>query len=341
MNDTKQKFIAAIGVLVLGAAITMILQKTQQNSNSSLPKQILSIEQMQNIQGIDITKDTKSISLAPNNAGRWLIQGAYEIPVSGQKVLRLLEQMQSTKFLRFIASKENAPADIGLEESTNLTMHLQGKKTVLELGSQRKGGGGQYIGYDGKIYLINQNISISPLASSWELKKVIDIKPNELKSIGFKKHNETEFKFSRDNIESVFSLQSSQKNLVFDTNKKSKLTKILSNVDFAHKILKSEAPLKEAFAKPHLIEAETFDGLVFKIQIGKFKNTKKEEPEKQYMSFKILHEDNQSSEEVQFWNKQNEKWVYEVSNYIAQQLTPKISEFSLKKSDDVKQEKTN
>jgi hypothetical protein len=287
-NFNKAYLIAAV-LLVIGAAIVLFRENAQENalSDERLRQPLLGAGGAIDVDGLAITESSKSLNLSRSADGAWRIDpkdNEIAFPADAKKIATLFDALGRAKFQELASTNKANWTEFGLDNPKQLVVRAKGKDLlILNIGHNAKVGGGQYafIGMEEKSYRISEPLSFSVEPESWELKTILDVKPEEIKSISFEPSaasKKQKIDFSREKKEDLLKVSQQalevkgKKTLKEKSSAATEVAGLLKEVTYAsHQ--KAEDPIaKQALAAPSILVAELFDGKIITIKTGKTKD---------------------------------------------------------------------
>lgn len=267
-SHTKRRLFKYILALLIATAAILFFDRHSQPERDQRLLQIV-LTDISGIDKIELQSTDEQITLTAK-AGEWLIE-ADNFLADARKLMRFLDKLQSTVFSDLVAKGKDNFAQFGLDNPTTLTISA-GSAKVLELlsGNTRKGGG-QYVSLKGedRVYLLNQSLVTSTSSAYWELKTLLQLEAEQIKSVKF-------------NAKTEISRTSAEADFVFKTKlpagkqpdpiKLKQLPQMFASLAFIQRLGFDNEERRAALSTPHTIIVELFDSAKYKIETGKLTN---------------------------------------------------------------------
>jgi hypothetical protein len=134
---------------------------------------------------IRLSDQGKTVVLARQPEGKWIVPSYYDIPADFSKLSRFIDDLTSAKIQRLVtqnperlARLEFKDASIALLDSTDQVLWR------LTLGKDAEGGG-RFVRFDDekKGYLANLNLFIDATAKNWVDTLLLDLKPDDIAEV--------------------------------------------------------------------------------------------------------------------------------------------------------------
>ena len=349
----KKNILALIGILVVIAIALVVYDNSNTSKKDALVGQSLfESSQASNVTSILVKKESKVLDLKKDKLGGWRIAGNGDesFPASAQKVVELFDNLANAKITRKVSSKKEKWQTLQLTAEQGLTVTiLSGEKKLVEvvLGKNRPKGG-QYLRKieesSSNSYLLDKNLNIQFEKSAWELKTLVDLKPELIKSIRFN-GNGKPFTVARENKDGKFSPTELQQDQEADTSKQSQLERTFVAFSFSERLPKANNNAIK-FAETPTAELETFEGDIYKITIFEkkppvTKKAKKDKEQKQdtakfFAHISMKNGSTATAAKASLLNELMDQWYFEIEKYQADKFTHSVEDFVKKKTGDKK-----
>jgi hypothetical protein len=268
MNKNVGKW--GVMALVAIAAAVVLFDGYESSSRHPMAGQSLVKEsELAGLKKIEITRDTKKIEINRNTDNDWVVtEGGETFPADGAKIANFLDQMKLIQLSR-VVSKDRATFP---QMSDVVSLKLIGQKNIeISLGQTRQGGG-QFLSRDPfkEVLISNNELKVQTDFEEWELKTLVSINPETIKSIqgsGSKKKMD-DFEIARSKESDPLELSElSEKQKTQEINVKY-IAGALENLMFTAKLNPSNEVAKTAMEKPKSLRYELFDGTVYQVKVG-------------------------------------------------------------------------
>lgn len=252
-----------------GAVVLLDRQKAKEK-DARLGQVLLTPEAGANADLIEITKGDKVVKLVRDAGNVWHLGEASGFPADAQKVVRLIDDLGRARYSVLASSKAEKLGEFGLTSPTKLSITAKGGKSLdVSLGDNRTAGG-IYVAPagEGKAYVVDPAIVASSDVEHWELKVLVDVKKEHVKSVAFF-HDDgaapvTVERAKPEEPLKVVGLKEPQK----DKPAVAQLDTLLQSVSFSKRLDPSNEEAKGALAKPSKAFVTLFDGRTYEVQVG-------------------------------------------------------------------------
>lgn len=264
---------AALALLAIGVVAYDNLTQSSPNHSLAFKNDVLlETAKISEIENLKISRAESQTTIEKQASGIWYVSDSVEkpYPADAGKVIQFLDTVADAKIERVVSSSSENLESYGLELATELT--LRGKENEilkLSLGAQREGGG-QFILYDGKVYLINKPINADSSQSTWEAKTLVNIPANEIKKIDVQlQPSKKEFVLSREKTEDKITLEKAPTDTKYKESEQEAASKILEKLSFEKRLPIENAEAKAALKDSSKLLFSLFDDRQFSIKVGK------------------------------------------------------------------------
>jgi hypothetical protein len=319
----NQKSLIIVGLLVVGAVAVLIFdQGGNAPVHPKIGQPLVLLETLPQVKEFAVIKGDRRLSLAKNETGMWSVDdGALKLPADGKKVANALDQVGKLKIQRLVSKTPDS--EQGIETGTKLVLGSD-EATAVVLGDRRTGGG-QYIQLAGgqEVFLTNEAADISVDLEQWELKTLLDVKREEIKSAEFSsaKKGQALTLLSREKAEDKLAVQALGKAEKTRESALGAIEKALEALSFSRRVDPSNEEAKTALANGQRTRFTLFDGRTYEITVGK---VGKDGAEKYFVAIRGERNnatlDAQKSADLDQLNDLMSKWSYEFSSYNAKRL---------------------
>jgi hypothetical protein len=190
-----KRLLIVTGVLVAGAAAVMLKDlATTPKTDPRVAKPLLEPTAAVGVDRVDLSQGESKLVLVRGTDDVWRLGDAAKgFPADPGKVVRLFDELSRINVQSVVATKTTDLAEFGLATPVELTLADKDKAVLaLALGDSRKSGG-QYVGLksDGKsgdttVYLVSMKVGASADADAWELKQLLDVPQEQVKTVAFR-----------------------------------------------------------------------------------------------------------------------------------------------------------
>jgi hypothetical protein len=331
---TNKKWLILTGVLAIGASFVMLKDHFNQSSpsDSRIGNALIEGALAQKAKKIEITKGEEKVTLLMDARSIWRIDQPDGFPANAATVIRLFDDFSKAKYQRLITEDDGKFADLGLKDATLIAIHTDDseKPFALSLGAARTGGG-QYVAhsFETKAYLVDQSLTASEKATTWEQKTLLDVKKEDVKSIEFipeKSQNRQRFVVSREKVDDDLLVKGLKDDEQSKANAKS-LAGNFSGLTFTKRFDVGNEAYLTALKNPSRAIITFFDGRTYELIAGSV--VKDKEPH----FLKIVAKKNNATldtgtdQSLSELNQLMGQWAFEVSSFVAGKLAKDRKEY--------------
>lgn len=309
--------------LGIGAAAVMLRDRLQDKAKDArLGQNLLSSTVAADADTIEISKGEQNLKLIVDADKVWHIGELTGFPADAQKVLRLIDDVARSRYSMLLTSKSDKHGEFGLTAASKLIIASKGNKLLdLKVGD-RRGSGGLYLAVadEPKVYLVDPAWQLDTDPEHWELKTLVDIKKEQIKSLAFEQDaGSAAIVAERSKAEEPLKL-SGLKDGKTEKPAVAQLESLLTGVNFTRRLDASNEEAKAALAKPVKTVVQLFDGRRYDLLVGNV-------GEKWFLKIIVDRNGANLDAKIEADLKRLEQWMgsyaFEVSSYVAQRLTQK------------------
>ncbi len=264
----KQKLWLITAVLVLAAGATLLWDRKNAGSGGEARVGRYLVEPGTDLERIDLKKGDKTLALVRDAQKTWRLGDANGFPADATRVAQLVDALMRTKIDTAVDAKPEAMAELGFGDgATTVTATAAGKALPLVTLAGPRKNGGQYVGLGAtdRAFLVALAVSAEPDAGPWELKTLLDLAKDEVKSVSF--GGTTPVTLSREKKEDALAVQGLAAN-----EKEKPAAKAVettpTGLAFTKRYDKSNEEAKSALATPTTVTVTTFAGKTYVFKVG-------------------------------------------------------------------------
>lgn len=174
------------GVLVLGAVAVVFIDRGKgRTDDARVGQPILTSSASADIEKIDIFTGETKLALVRGADNVWQV-GESAFPVDATKVAQFVDELTRSTYQNHVGSAKDEGEEFGITSATEVTLWTKGQKSLdLKLGNARNGGGQYVTSGDDRIYLVNNAINAQADQEPWEMKVLLNIPKDDVKSVTF------------------------------------------------------------------------------------------------------------------------------------------------------------
>jgi hypothetical protein len=210
--------------------------------------------------------------------------------------------------------------EFGFDNATRVTLNAGAGKELFTVNfANNREKGGQYvsIGSEFKVYLIGQSLRLTPDAGEWELKSLVNVLPDQVKSVEFIPAASLKKKpvlLTRTKVEDPIAVDKVPNGLKDAASIRSHES-ILSSITFTSRVDPSNEQFKAAMATPSIVNVILFDGRTYTAKVG---STGDVNGKKYYLQLTGVKGESTADAEVkniEFLNDLMSRFAFEVSSF--------------------------
>lgn len=269
-----KSLVIAVSALVSLSAILLIKDFAQQKQRDTrLGQAVLGASTAQTADKITIKKGESETSLWRDEGGRWHLGSSTGFAADAKRLAALIDGLSRTRYASLVAKDAGDVKVYGLDTPTLLEISAKGVQTLKLAAGMQRSGGGQYLAHHGEnsVYLVDQALFLPVDAEEWELKTLVDIKPEQVQAIEFGEGGVPALRLSRDKPEA--SLAPAPDEQVGKLKNAAELTQILHQVQFVKRLDKSNDEAKAALEEAKVTQVTLFDQRRYRLKVGQLKKT--------------------------------------------------------------------
>jgi len=134
---------------------------------------------------IHLTDQSKTVVLARQPDGKWIVPSYFDIPVDFSKLSRFIDDLANGRIQRLVTANPERLARLEFKD-TSVALLDSDKHTLwmLTLGKDAEGGG-RFVRFDDekKGYLANLNVYVESVAKNWVDTSLLNLKPDDIAGV--------------------------------------------------------------------------------------------------------------------------------------------------------------
>jgi hypothetical protein len=320
----NRKVLMITATLVVGAAVVLLFDSAKDRQvDPRVGKPMVQASEILDVAEIEISRGDANLKLVLDQDKIWHLNDLSGFPADAAKVSRALDELSKAQIQVLAAASSNKEAmnEFGFDNATRVTLKaVAGKELFTANFANNREKGGQYvsIGGDFKVYLIGQSVRLMPDVSEWELKSLLNVTPDQVKSVEFVPSAALKKKpvlLLRAKLEDPIAVEKVPNGLK-DAASIRTHESILSNITFTGRVDPSNEQFKAAMATPSTVNVTLFDGRTYTAKVG---STGDVNGKKYYLQLTGLKGEPTSEAEVknlEFLNDLMTRFAFEVSSFI-------------------------
>lgn len=182
-----QTLVLTIAVLAVLSALAFFAQRPRKHPDLDprTGQEVFDVKVLEKAARIRLTDQGKTVLLAKQPDGRWVVSSYYELPADFAKLGRFLDDLSSAKIQRLVTRTPERLARLEFKDTSIAFLDTADKAIwKLMLGKDAEGGG-RFVRFDDEQrgYLANLSTYLDSDAKNWADSLLISVKPDELSGI--------------------------------------------------------------------------------------------------------------------------------------------------------------
>jgi hypothetical protein len=177
----------SVAILAALSAVAYFLQRSPQPSNADarVGQSTIDVKAVEKAARIRLTDQGKTVLLARQPDGKWLVPSYYDIPAEFAKLSRFIDDLSASKIQRLVTQNPDRLARLEFKDSAIALLDSDDKVLwILTLGKDAEGGG-RFVRFDDekKGYVATLALFIDSTAKNWADTLLVDLKPDEISGV--------------------------------------------------------------------------------------------------------------------------------------------------------------
>ena len=178
-----QTLVLTIAVLAVLSALAFFAQRPRKPTDLDprTGQEVFDVKVLEKAARIRLTDQGKTVLLAKQPDGRWVVSSYYELPADFAKRGRFLDDLSSAKIQRLVTRTPERLARLEFKDTSIAFLDTADKAIwKLMLGKDAEGGG-RFVRFDDEQrgYLANLSTYLDSDAKNWADSLLISVKPDE------------------------------------------------------------------------------------------------------------------------------------------------------------------
>ena len=333
-----KKYILVTAALAVGAGFVMLSgEHGAKGEDPRLRKPIFASDTFSEISNITIAQAEQKAVLEKSADGEWQVipqsAGGTIFPADAKQVAALVDSLEKVKIQELLATKKASWTGMGLDAPKVLTFKAGDKDRLVANFGDARTSGGQFIAFDGeeKAYATSEAVTLNLDASSWELKTLLNIKAEAIKSVAFLPAAElkkTPAKVSREKVEDPFKVEALGDLKPVEATVTS-VGSVLEEITFLKRLDLSNEESKTAMLQASRLVVDLFDGRVVNGRIGRIDGAQA----RYFIQLEVTPGQSTAALDLtsQQMNKLMASFAFETSNWIGERMSRSLEDFIEKK----------
>ena len=306
-----------------GAAVVLLFDSAKDRQvDPRVGKPMIQSTDVLDVAEIEISRGETNLKLVLDQNKIWHLNDLSGFPADASKVSRALDDLSKTQIqvLAAASSSKESMTEFGFDNATRVTLNAGAGKELFTVNfANNREKGGQYvsIGSEFKVYLIGQSLRLTPDAGEWELKSLVNVLPDQVKSVEFIPAASLKKKpvlLTRTKVEDPIAVDKVPNGLKDAASIRSHES-ILSSITFTSRVDPSNEQFKAAMATPSVVNVTLFDGRTYTAKVG---STGDVNGKKYYLQLTGVKGESTADAEVkniEFLNDLMSRFAFEVSSF--------------------------
>lgn len=265
--------VVAILALASGAVFFLRRPTSPPSADVRIGKPLVDSAMIEKTAKIQVSDQGKSVSLARQPDGTWIVGDYFGLPADFTKLSRLVDELTQAKVERLVTANAERIAGLEFKDTQLAFADVSGNaQLTLTLGKTAQSGG-RFIrfGDEQKAYLAPINAWIDAEPRNWANTQLLNLKPDEVAKveISFPADGNATIVASRAKKEDAFAAEKSAEGKSLKSDKVSGIVSSLSSLRFSDTADLGDPNVAAARENSRTIKLTTFDGKTVTITAGR------------------------------------------------------------------------
>jgi hypothetical protein len=271
----------ALLAVVAGAAYFLTRPEAPPLADPRVGRPLLDPAAAADVAKIVVSDQGKSVELVRQSGGAWLVASYYNLPADFSKIARLIGDLNEAKLDRFVTANPDRLARLDFKDSRIALFDAAGRPTwSLVLGKTAATGGGRFVrfGDEPKAFVSGLQSYLDPEAKNWADAQLLNLKPEEIKSVELPFEKGGSVTLSRAKPEDPWTAKDAPADRKVKADAVSSALASLASLRFSDTTAVDDAAAKEAAKYRRTVALTTFAGQTYRIELGRRPEEKKLKP---------------------------------------------------------------
>jgi hypothetical protein len=220
---------------------------------------------------IRLTDQGKTVVLARQPDGKWIVPSYYDVPADFSKLSRFIDDLSSAKIQRLVTRNPERLARMEFKD-TSLALLDSADKTLwtLTLGKDAEGGG-RFVRFDDekKGYQANLNLFIDSAPKNWVDTLLVDLKPDDIKGVEITFAEDVPVVVTRAKKDAAWVAEKSPDGQRIKSDRITSLLNSFTSLRFQDTSDLTDANVEAARKHSRTVKLTTFDHKTITVEIGR------------------------------------------------------------------------
>jgi hypothetical protein len=213
----------------------------------------------------------KTVILARQPEGKWIVPSYYDIPADFSKLSRFIDDLTSAKIQRLVTQNPERFARLEFKD-TSIALLDSADQVLwkLTLGKDAEGGG-RFVRFDDekKGYLANLNLFIDATAKNWVDTLLLDLKPDEIAEVEIAFGDGAPVTASRAKKGDAWAAEKAPAGQRIKSDQITSLLSSFTSLRFQDTSARNDANVEAARKHSRTVKLTTFDHKTIRVEIGR------------------------------------------------------------------------
>jgi hypothetical protein len=230
---------------------------------------------------IVVSDQGKSVTLVRQGGGAWVVASYFNLPADFSKISRLIGDLNEAKLDRFVTANPDRLARLDFKDSRIALFDASGRETWnLVLGKTAATGSGRFVrfGDEPKAFATGLQAYLDPEAKNWADAQLLNLKPEEIKSVELPLEKEGSVTLSRSKAEDPWTSKDVPAERKVKADAVSSVLASIGTLRFSDTTAPDDPAAREAAKYRRSLSLTTFAGQTVQIRLGRRPEEKKLKP---------------------------------------------------------------
>ncbi len=179
--------VLSVAILAVLSAVAYFFQRPPRltSTDSRIGQPMIDAKTAEKAARIRLTDQGKTVELAKQSDGKWLVSSYYDLPADFAKLGRFIDDLSSSKILRLVTQNPDRLARLEFKDTSVALLDSTGNALwTLTLGKDAEGGG-RFVrfGDEKKGYVANLSMYLDSTAKNWADTLLVNLKPDDISGV--------------------------------------------------------------------------------------------------------------------------------------------------------------
>ena len=268
----RSKTILLTGLLAIIAVAVGLIDAFYSKADKRIGMPIIDMKQMIGVNSISYIRGETKVELVMDSENQWRMGSISGFPADAGKVSRLVDDVTRGTVQILVAEARNQNDDFGFKIGGEIILKRGGQVVSTVMLGARRPQGGQFLAFNGdnKVYLTDHDLERAATEDYWELKRLINVPAEEIKSVAFKPAPSSSKKpvvLTRDKSGETIKVASVSENIQ-DVGRVTSQAGLLRNLEYTKRTTTGVPEFAAAMRNPDEAMVTLFDGRKYSVKVG-------------------------------------------------------------------------